>query len=172
MATEQQILANKRNAAKSSGPRTQAGKSRASQNARKTGAYSKLLLLPDEDPKEFDRLRAALYEEWRPVGPTECNRLERLMALFWQQRRFYRAQAGLYAMYRDCKEGVGGVATALAKDGKETEAFTRLLKMDAAVEHSIGIALSSLQELQQDRPKRAGHVEEPPSSSMLPCPEI
>ena len=37
-------------------------------------------------------------------------------------------------MYRQCPEGTGGVATALAKDGRETEAFSRLLRMDLVIQ--------------------------------------
>ncbi len=148
MATDKQILANQRNAGKSSGPRTPEGKARSSQNAVKTGAFSRLLLLADESKTELDRLRTALYDEWRPVGPTETCHVERLAALFWKQRRFYHAETGLYSMYRQCAEGLGGVATALAREGTETEAFSRLMHLDAVVERSIGITLGRLEKLQ------------------------
>jgi hypothetical protein len=150
MASDKQIQANRRNAQRSPGPRTKRGKAISSMNALKTGAFAKHLLLPDDDPKEFGRLRAALYEEWRPAGPTQTRLVERLTALFWKQRRFYRAESGLYTMFRQCPEGLGGVATALAKDGVETEAFTRVLRMDAAVERSIVLTIRVLQKLQED----------------------
>jgi hypothetical protein len=156
MASAKQILANQQNAVKSPGPRTPGGKVRSSRNSLKTGQYAKLLVLPDEDAKEFARLRTTLLDEWRPVGPTEISYVDRLTALLWRQRRIYHAESGLFAMYRQGPEGVGGVATALAKDGKETEAFSRLYQTDAAIERSIGITLSRLQQLQKDRGQRAG----------------
>lgn len=40
-------------------------------NALKHGAFAKMMILPWEDPQEFEKLHAALVEEWKPVGPTE-----------------------------------------------------------------------------------------------------
>jgi len=158
MATEKQIAANKRNARRSSGPRTPRGKASSSMNALKAGVFAKHLLLPDDDAAEFAKLRAQLHDEWRPLGPTENSLVERLLALFWKQRRVYRAEAGLYTMYRQCPDGLGGVATALAKDGTETEAFTRLVRMDGAFERSIALTLRLLQKLREDRGNREGLV--------------
>lgn len=167
MASEKQIRANQENAAKSTGPRTPGGKARAAANAVKTGAFAKLLLLPDENAKEFARLRTALLDEWRPAGVTESNLIDRLTGLLWKQGRLYRAEAGLYAMFRACPEGQGGVATALVKDASETPAFTRLQQMDSAIERSIGITLSRLQQLQKDRGQRKG-LADPPAAPPPP----
>jgi len=113
-------------------------------------------LLPDDNADEFGRLRLELYGEWQPAGPTEKSLVERLVALLWRQRRIYRAESGLYTMFRQCPEGIGGVATALAKDGRETEAFTRLLRMDGAIERSVALTIRMLQKLQEERGKRKG----------------
>jgi hypothetical protein len=154
MATEKQIAANRQNARRSSGPRTSRGKATSSMNSLKTGIFAKHLLLPDDDAHEFGRLRAALHDEWQPIGPTQITLVERLAALLWRQRRLYRAESGLYVMYRQTPDGLGGVATALAKDGAETEAFTRLLRMDSSVERSIATTIRLLQKLQKARRKR------------------
>ena len=61
MATNQQAIANKNNAAKSTGPKTGGG------NALKHGLQSSTrLLLHDEDPKALAELRDALGDELRP----------------------------------------------------------------------------------------------------------
>lgn len=156
MATEKQTLANQQNASKSTGPRTEAGKARSSRNAVKTGVYSKLLVLPDENSAEFDALVSDLFKEWEPMGPTETALVLRLGGLLWRQFRTYRAENGLYCMYRQCPEGVGGVATALAKDGVETQAFSRLFSMDRSIERSIGATIDRLQKLQKNRKDRHG----------------
>jgi hypothetical protein len=83
-----------------------------------------------------------------------------LLALFWKEARLYRAETGLYAIYRQCPEGLGGVATALAK---ETEAFSRVQQMDSAIERSIGITIRRLQQLQEDRGQREGLTALPPA---------
>lgn len=125
-------------------------------NALKTGVFAKHVLLPDDNAGEFGRLRLEVHREWQPVGATEISLVERLVALLWRQRRIYRAESGLFMMYRQCPDGTAGVATALARDGKDTEAFTRVLRMDSAIERSIGLTLRLLLKLQEQRNKRAG----------------
>jgi hypothetical protein len=63
-------------------------------------------------------------------------------------------------MYRQSPEGVGGVATALARDGRDTEAFTRVLRMDSVIERSIGTTIRMLQKLQEGRGQRKGLLSE------------
>ena len=147
MTSNQKTIANRENAKRSCGPRTPKGKAISSMNALKTGVFAKHLLLPDDNADEFGRLRLELHSEWQPAGPTETSVVERLVALLWRQRRIYRAESGLYTMYRQCPEGTGGVATALARDGLDTEAFTRVQRMDASIERSIVITIQLLQKL-------------------------
>src|SRR6266404_5687430 len=106
MTSKKQIQANRRNAKLSPGPKTERGKSTSSMNALKTGAFAKSALLRDEDPRELSRLRRELYEEWRPVGPTEKWHLERLVTLAWRQIRLCKAESGLYDMFRRCPKGM------------------------------------------------------------------
>jgi hypothetical protein len=60
MATEAQINANRRNAKKSTGPRTSVGKERSSRNALQHGLLARESVLPDEDGEEFDALAARI----------------------------------------------------------------------------------------------------------------
>src|SRR5882757_6094153 len=53
MATEKQIEANRRNAKHSKGPTSDDGKRKSSRNALKHGLTAKDLLLPHENPAEF-----------------------------------------------------------------------------------------------------------------------
>ena len=53
MATEAQLIANRLNARKSTGPRTHQGKSIVSQNALKHGLSSAKTITADEDPADF-----------------------------------------------------------------------------------------------------------------------
>jgi hypothetical protein len=74
MATEAQIEANRRNAAKSTGPRTPEGKARVRRNATRHGLCRGIALFAEEGPdfeKEFNLLLEDLREEHQPDGPTE-----------------------------------------------------------------------------------------------------
>jgi len=44
-------------------------------NAMKHGAYSEMTILPHEDPKEFEALHEAVWEEYDPQGPTQEDRV-------------------------------------------------------------------------------------------------
>ena len=57
MTTPAKVEANRRNARKSTGPRTLVGKARSSKNAVRHGLLSRDVLLPDEDPEQFDTFR-------------------------------------------------------------------------------------------------------------------
>ena len=56
MTTDKQKASNKQNAKNSTGPRTDAGKQRSSQNALKHGVYAVDSVIPGEDPADFDKL--------------------------------------------------------------------------------------------------------------------
>jgi hypothetical protein len=59
-------------------------------NALKHGAFTEAVILPGEDPNELKELRAALYDEWNPEGPTEIDKVESIAMGMWRKRRFRR----------------------------------------------------------------------------------
>jgi hypothetical protein len=71
MATPAQIAANQANAQKSTGPRTDEGKLRASQNALRHGLCAAIPEMHDEGDQGHDQVLAALREEFQPAGPNE-----------------------------------------------------------------------------------------------------
>ncbi len=62
---------NRANSQHSTGPTSSIGKARSAQNSFKHGLYSKQLILPGEDPADFDELRAGLRSEHQPANTTE-----------------------------------------------------------------------------------------------------
>jgi len=71
MATPAQITANRANAQKSTGPRTGAGKSASRFNALRHGLDAKSVIIPGEDPAEYDALAVGYRDEFRPTSPSE-----------------------------------------------------------------------------------------------------
>lgn len=84
---------NRANAQHSTGPRTVHGKIRSSQNSFRHGLYSKQLVLSNEDPAEFDHLRATLRDEHQPANTTEEILVDELAQHFWRMRRFREFEA-------------------------------------------------------------------------------
>ena len=98
MATPKQIAANQRNAQKSTGPKTPAGKATASLNAIKHGLLSDSVVVAGhfytENPLEFQLLCCELEQDLRPVGRVEELLVERIAICFWRSRRAVRAENG------------------------------------------------------------------------------
>lgn len=60
------------------------------QNAIKHGAFADIVILPDEDPKEWEELIASLNDEWNPEGPSEKDIINSIAMGIWRKRRFRR----------------------------------------------------------------------------------
>ena len=87
MSTSAQQQANRRNAEHSTGPKTDEGKARTSQNARRHGLCSYHFVLRREDQEEFDDLLADLTTEHHPCGPTEALLVQQMAQHFWLSQR-------------------------------------------------------------------------------------
>ncbi len=95
MATPRQIAANRRNALKSTGPRTAEGKLRSSQNGLKHGLCATHIVLPFEDEKEFEELRQALRDEYKPEGIREALYVDQIARHWWRLQRSSRVETAL-----------------------------------------------------------------------------
>jgi hypothetical protein len=95
MASERQKLANRLNARRSTGPRTNEGKALARMNALKHGLTAQKVLMPGEIVEAFEALREALYDEHDPKTTTECELVELIASLFWRLRRIPEFEARL-----------------------------------------------------------------------------
>ena len=92
MSTEAQILANRLNAQKSTGPRTSEGKAAVSQNAVKHGLLARQDVISSESQADFDLYRAQILAELAPVSPMESMLAERIVTLSWRLKRTGRIQ--------------------------------------------------------------------------------
>jgi len=92
MVTESQILANRRNAQKSTGPRTIQGRAAVSQNAVKHGLYARQDIISSESQADFDLYREQMLSELAPASPMESVLAERIVTLSWRLKRICRIQ--------------------------------------------------------------------------------
>jgi hypothetical protein len=101
MATKKQIAANRRNAKKSTGPRTSRGKAVSKFNAVNHGLLARDAVLPGEDAGDLEALHWRLAEELSPVGEVELMLVDRVADLSWRLRRAARVETGLYTVFRE-----------------------------------------------------------------------
>src|SRR5215204_2194599 len=97
MTSDKQIDANRKNALKSTGPKTPEGKAAVRQNALKHGLLSRDILLPGEDEEALRELGERLRDELQPVGELENLLVDRIVSAYWRLRRLSRVETGIFA---------------------------------------------------------------------------
>ena len=97
MTSDKQVQANRRNALKSTGPKTPEGKVAVRMNAKTHGLRSQEVLLPGEDEEALKELDENLRAELQPVGEHENLLVDGIVAAHWRLRRLRRVEAGIFA---------------------------------------------------------------------------
>jgi hypothetical protein len=87
MATEKQILANRENAKKSTGPRTSAGRAKSSRNALRHGASAHTPVIEGESLARFTQLLAEIKDLVKPRNIIESTIVENMAVAQWHQMR-------------------------------------------------------------------------------------
>ena len=146
MATPAQILANRQNALKSTGPRTEEGKAVSRFNALKTGIHAKSMVIRGEDAAELEKLAADYHTRFQPADPVERFLVDSMVNAEWQLRRFRKVEAGLWEFTLSGQESGLGESY-----GENLQVFTRLHRRIEAIERSYHRSLRELRRLQKER---------------------
>jgi hypothetical protein len=92
------LEANRRNAKRSTGPRTERGKKVSKLNALRTGLFAKHVVIPvcdgDGSGEQFGKLLADLQKEFQPEGPSEEFWVVQIAECMWRLRRATWAEKG------------------------------------------------------------------------------
>jgi len=91
MSTKAQTKANRKNAQKSTGPKTDEGKAAVSQNAVKHGLFAQSVIY-GENEGDYEAFHSKMFAEIDPVGAVELMLAERAVNLAWRLRRAERMQ--------------------------------------------------------------------------------
>ncbi|HZQ53194.1 MAG TPA: hypothetical protein VFB14_13410 [Bryobacteraceae bacterium] len=155
--SEAKLAANRSNAEKSTGPKSEEGKARSSRNSFKHGLYSKQLVLPGEDPAELNQLKADLFAEHQPINTTEELLVSEMAEQYWRIRRFRQHEAKAW-------------------ETPDTDRCLKLLsqiqRLMSAAERGFHKALSALRQLQKARgfvPTNSAPTDSPASPERLPA---
>ena len=97
-ASERRIQANRRNALRSTGPKTERGKRTVARNAIKHGFLAREVVITAGDGKEslgeFHDLVKHLCEYYEPVGVVEESLVQTMATCWWRKARVIRAENG------------------------------------------------------------------------------
>lgn len=170
MTSQKQIEANRRNARKSTGPKTAKGKARVSRNAIKHGLLSRArdLLVGDESAKELKAFREAMMADLAPEGELECFLADRVVASAWRLRRANRLERDVIEDKRESQLSrwrrspdlyAGSLYPTASRIAASTichsDTFGKLARYEAHIERGMYKALHELQRLQAARRGKA-----------------
>ena len=99
--TPQLRAAARRNAQRSTGPRSPAGKQHSKMNALKHGEraapenHYEVMRALGEDPDEFEKMKRGLMTSFGPGGALWDKQIDDLARLYWRRERLERAQTGV-----------------------------------------------------------------------------
>ncbi len=155
--SSEKIETNRANARRSTGPITEEGKARSSQNARVHGLCSRQLHLADEEEVAiFASLRDALSSELVPVGELELLHFETVLHSRWNLRRCRMNEAKLLASVPDP-----------FMDSETRAALKTLAIYTSRHERACRNALQELKPLQNERAARTNFAEDTEPSPLV-----
>src|SRR6266478_7084028 len=125
MATLKQIEANRRNALLSTGPSTPEGKAAVRLNALRHGLRAHTVVLPGENPENFQQLCDDLAAEWQPQTRTEQLYVEQMAVSQWKLRRMEIAEASLLVQKFGAKNQIPLVDRLWQAESRLERSFTR-----------------------------------------------
>ncbi len=167
MATPAQIAANRANAQKSTGPRSAEGKSASRFNALKHGIDAASIVIPGEDPAEYDSLVAQYLHEYRPQSASESFHVDTMIRADWHKRRLETVEADLYRTIMT-ESPDNSLAAVLLAESPAAKLLLRIQRQIAAFERTWHRANNEFRRARaegRNRP-RSLHGQLP----RLPCP--
>jgi ribosomal silencing factor RsfS len=156
MATLKQFEANRRNAQKSTGPKTPEGKAAVSMNALCHGLRARTVVLPGENGEEFTQLCDDLEVEWLPQSRTEQFYVEQMAVSQWKLIRMEVVEVNIFKDPEAAKN--------------QLPMLDRLWQAECRLERSYSRAQRELERLQTSRRQPDPEPEEPAPQPVAEAP--
>lgn len=148
------------------GPATDFGRRESSYNRFTHGIRSDMVILPGENPKEYDAFRTELLKDLTPQGMAEGLAADSIVAAAWRLRRLGRIESEMFKFLYDqdlvgrIEQRAGRIPDTTVRLGSNVHyAAQRGLSMKELQRHETHIerlffaALAELRRLQSSRPK-------------------
>ena len=128
MVSERRIEANRKNAQRSTGPRTEAGRARSSMNALRHGITGQVSITTVEDRAAHDKFVQELIDRLRPDDPVELQFASLIAEDFWRLQRIRAVENDILAL--------GNFSEAADIDVDHPEIHTSLTRAQTFLDHS------------------------------------
>ena len=158
MLSLKQLAANRANAKKSTGPKTEEGKKRSSLNALRHGLTGQVSLMTDEDRAAHDAFSKGIIDDLKPVGAMELQLAQRIATDSWRINRLAAFEDNIYCMWHDTnlpnESNHPQIDTACSQTQTylhKSEELNRLSLYEQRLNRSIQKNMAMLKQLQKER---------------------
>jgi hypothetical protein len=152
MVSEKQLEANRRNAQKSTGPRTIEGKSNSSRNNLRHGLTGQISLLPTEDREAHDTFCNELIDSFNPETPMERQLANSIAEDSWRLNRARAIEDNIFALGHQHERREAQIALADAETFQtQAAAFDRLTIYEQRINGNLQRNMKLLRDLQTER---------------------
>jgi hypothetical protein len=103
--SDAQLIANRENAQRSTGPRTPEAKSRTRLNGLRHGLTGQTVLLPEDDRALYDKHCADFLTELLPEGPVETQVAQSIADHYWRLNRIKAIEDNIFALGIEAHDG-------------------------------------------------------------------
>jgi hypothetical protein len=165
MPTEKQIAANRRNAQKSTGPKTDHGKSISRLNARREGFTGQIIILDAEDRPHFEKFKSDLIADLRPKTTLELSLAHGIAWDTWRLNHLRAVETNLYALGAEDPDAIADdpriqpAAADTATFLHESAHFHRLSLYEQRLTRILHKNLATLRDLQTERRRHESHAQ-------------
>src|SRR5579862_439171 len=129
MISEKQLEANRRNAQRSTGPKTGEGKTRSSRNNLRHGLTGQINILPTEDREAHDGFCAELSDSLNPETPMERQLALSVAEDSWRLNRARAIENNMFALGHEGERRELQIALADARTFESQAAAFNLLSI-------------------------------------------
>ncbi len=159
MVSEKQLEANRRNAQKSTGPKTAEGKSNSSRNNLRHGLTGHISLLPTEDREAHDAFCNELIESFNPETPMEHQLANSIAEDSWRLNRACAIENNMFALGHQHERRELQIALADAETFQtQAAAFNLLSIYEQRINRNLQRNMKLLHELQAERKAQHDHA--------------
>ena len=135
--SEARNIANLNNAQHSTGPRTEEGKAASSLNSLKHGLTAKTVVLPGEDPAEYQAFSTGMRQDLHPLDTFETAMVTELIDLQWRLQRAARVETGI-----------------LSAENPDFKALNNMSLHAARLKRQVSATLKEFQQMHKENQKR------------------
>jgi len=152
MISEKQLEANRRNAQRSTGPKTSEGKTRSSRNNLRHGLTGHINILPTEDREAHDAFCNELSDSLKPETPMERQLALSIAEDSWRLNRARAIENNMFALGHEGERRELQIALADARTFQaQANQFQLLTIYEQRINRNLQRNLKQLQELQAQR---------------------